>query len=70
MTDRILVKIFLSENLINEIKHHIEGTSFHNISAFVEDLVSQKFPELQEPVYTKDEEKIIREHLRRLGYLE
>jgi len=37
---------------------------------FVETLVMQKFPHLNQPVYNAEEEEIIRERLRKLGYLE
>ena len=62
--------INLSERIIAQIGDDIKGTSFTSVENFVESLVNQKFPELQEPVYTAEEEEIIRERLRKLGYIE
>ncbi len=65
-----LVKIRLSEKLIKEIQANIEGTSFTSVENFIENLVKQRFHEIEEPVYTAEEEEIIKERLRKLGYIE
>jgi len=65
-----LVKIELSEEIIKKIQADIDGTSLKSVEDFVETLVMQKFHELEQPVYTAEEEEIIRERLRRLGYIE
>ena len=65
-----LLQIRLPENLIREIQANIEGTSFKSVEDFVETLVMQRFHELEQPTYTAEEEEIIKERLRKLGYLE
>jgi len=65
-----LLQIRLPENLIREIQANIEGTGFKSVEDFVEILVMQKFHEIEQPVYTAEEETIIKERLRKLGYLE
>jgi len=65
-----LLKIKLPENLIREIQENIKGTSFKSVEDFVESLVMQRFHELEQPVYTAEEEELIKERLRKLGYLE
>ena len=65
-----LLKIRLPENLIREIQANIEGTSFESVEDFIETLVMQRFNELEQPVYTAEEEEIIKERLRKLGYIE
>jgi hypothetical protein len=64
------LQIRLSENLIKEIQANIEGTSFTSVENFIETLVKQRFHETEEPVYTAEEEEIIKERLRKLGYIE
>ena len=65
-----LLQIRLSENLIREIQANIEGTSFKSVEDFIETLVMQRFHELEQPVYTAEEEELIKERLRKLGYIE
>ena len=65
-----LLKIRLPENLIREIQASIEGTSFKSVEDFIETLVKQRFHETEEPVYTAEEEELIKERLRKLGYIE
>ncbi len=65
-----LLKIRLPENLIREIQAEIEGTSFKSVEDFIETLVKQRFHETEEPVYTAEEEELIKERLRKLGYIE
>ncbi|GAG30318.1 unnamed protein product [marine sediment metagenome] len=65
-----LLQIRLPENLIREIHANIKGTSFKSVEDFVETLVKQRFHETEEPVYTAEEETIIKERLRKLGYIE
>lgn len=56
--------------VIKRIQKDIEGTSFTGIEDFIATLVLQKYPELRKPDYTEEEETIIRERLRKLGYIE
>ncbi|MCK4697183.1 MAG: CopG family transcriptional regulator [Dehalococcoidia bacterium] len=65
-----LLQIRLPENLIKEIQAEIEGTSFKSVENFVETLVMRRFHELEQPVYNAEEEEIIKERLRKLGYFE
>jgi hypothetical protein len=73
MRPKILIRpliINLPEEVMERIKKEIAGTSFQSVEDFVQKLVLQKFPPSQENVYSEEEEEVIRERLRRLGYLE
>ena len=63
------ISIELPVKVVEKIGEDIKGTSFKTVEAFIESLVMQKYPELNEPVYTEEEEKKIEERLRKLGYL-
>lgn len=62
--------IDLPKGIIAKIGDDIKGTSFTSVENFIESLVKQKYPELLEPVYTEEEEEVIKERLRKLGYIE
>lgn len=64
------MEIDLPKEIILKIEDDIKGTSFESAAKFIESLVKQKYPELLEPVYTEEEEEIIRDRLRKLGYIE
>lgn len=64
------LKIDLPEAILAKIGDDIKGTSFATVENFVESLVKQKYPELLEAVYTKEEEEVIKARLRKLGYIE
>ncbi len=61
--------IRLPIEVIKRIQEDIEGTSFTGVEDLVASLVLQKYPE-RKPVYTEEEEKIIKERLHKLGYIE
>jgi hypothetical protein len=62
----VLVKI--PKALFEKIEEKISGTSFASVEEYIVSKVENEFP--TEPVYTKEEEELIRERLRRLGYIE
>ncbi len=64
------VTIELPPKVVSKIAEDIAGTSFTSVEKFVESLVLQKYPELRESDYTKEEEKVIRDRLVKLGYIE
>lgn len=64
------LEIELPDEIVAKIGDDIKGTSFTSVENFVESLVLQKYPELRQPDYTEEEEKVIRERLRKLGYIE
>ena len=66
MSDKIDVKI--SKELYDKVKEKITGTSITTVEEYIELLLETEFPE--ETEYTAEEEKLIRERLRRLGYIE
>ena len=63
------ISIELPLKVIEKIMEDIKGSSIKTVDAFIETLVMQKYPELNEPVYTEEEEELIKERLRKLGYL-
>jgi CO dehydrogenase/acetyl-CoA synthase beta subunit len=66
MSDKIQINI--SKELYDKVKEKITGTSITTVEEYIELLLENEFPE--ETEYTAEEEKLIRERLRRLGYIE
>ncbi len=66
MSDKVQIKI--SKELYDKVKDKITGTSIITVEEYIELLLENEFPE--ETEYTKEEEELIRERLRRLGYIE
>jgi hypothetical protein len=64
--DKIAINI--PKNLYTKIKEKIAGTSFSSVEEYIIRKLEAEFP--VEPVYSKEEEEMIRERLRRLGYIE
>jgi hypothetical protein len=64
--DKVAVNI--SKELYDKVKEKIEGTSITTVEEYIELLLENEFPE--ETEYTAEEEELIRERLRRLGYIE
>ena len=62
------VPIKIPSELYEKIEEKISGTSFASVEAYIVSKLENEFP--AEPVYTKEEEDLIRERLRRLGYIE
>jgi hypothetical protein len=62
------VAIMISKELYKKIQTKINGTSFTSVEEYIALKLENEFPEELE--YTEEEEKIIRERLRRLGYIE
>jgi Arc/MetJ-type ribon-helix-helix transcriptional regulator len=62
------IKISIPRELYEKIKEKIEGTSFNSVEEYVALMLENEFP--GEPEYSKEEEDIIRERLKRLGYIE
>ena len=66
MSDKVQIKI--SKELYDKVKEKIAGTSITTVEEYIELLLENEFPE--ETEYTAEEEELIRERLRRLGYIE
>ncbi len=66
MSEKVDVKI--SKELYDKVKEKITGTSITTVEEYIELLLENEFPE--ETEYTAEEEELIRERLRRLGYIE
>jgi hypothetical protein len=62
------VTIEIPKDLYDKIEEKISGTSFASVEEYVVGKLENEFP--SEPVYTKEEEELIRERLRKLGYIE
>lgn len=62
------ISVNIPLKIVEKIIKDIEGTSVKSVEAFIKGLVMQKYPELNEPVYTEEEEELIKERLRKLGY--
>jgi Arc/MetJ-type ribon-helix-helix transcriptional regulator len=65
-SDKISIKI--PEELYRKIEEKIAGTSFSSVEEYVVMKLENEFP--AEPVYSKEEEELIKERLRKLGYIE
>lgn len=66
MSDR--VEISIPREIYDKIKEKIKGTSFEGVDEYVALMLENEFPE--ESQYSKEEEELIRERLRKLGYIE
>ncbi len=66
MSDKVQVSI--PRDIYEKIKDRIQGTSFESVDEYVALMLENEFPE--ETQYSKEEEELIRERLRRLGYIE
>ena len=64
--EKIAVKI--KKELVMKVEEKIAGTSITSVEEYIELLLENEFPE--ETEYTTEEEELIRERLRRLGYIE
>jgi hypothetical protein len=62
------IPVNIPRELYEKIEEKISGTSFASVEEYVVSKLENEFP--AEPVYTKEEEGLIRERLRRLGYIE
>ena len=62
------VPVMIPRELHEKIKEKITGTSFTSVEEYVVLKLENEFPD--ETEYTEEEEQIIRERLRRLGYIE
>jgi hypothetical protein len=54
--------------LYKKIEEKIKGTSFSSVEAYIIMKLENEFPTVQ--AYSEEEENIIRERLRKLGYIE
>ena len=54
--------------LYSKIEEHIEGTSYASVEDYIIKKLEAEFP--VELTYTKEEEELIKERLRKLGYIE
>ena len=68
MVNDTVVPVQIPKGLYEKIAEKISGTSFASVEAYIVSKLENEFP--AEPVYTKEEEDLIRERLRRLGYIE
>ncbi len=68
MANDTIVPVNIPRELYEKIKEKISGTRFASVEAYIVSKLENEFP--AEPVYTKEEEDLIRERLRRLGYIE
>jgi hypothetical protein len=62
------IPVKIPRELYEKIEEKISGTSFASVEEYILSKLENEFP--AEPVYTKEEEDLIRERLRRLGYIE
>lgn len=62
------VSIEIPEELYKKIEEKIKGTRFSSVEAYIIMKLENEFPTVQ--VYSEEEENIIRERLRKLGYIE
>ena len=62
------VPVMISKELVEKVEEKIAGTSITSVEEYIELLLENEFPE--ETEYTAEEEELIRERLRRLGYIE
>jgi hypothetical protein len=64
--EKVVLKI--SKELVKKVEEKIQGTSITSVEEYIELMLENEFPE--ETEYTAEEEELIRDRLRRLGYIE
>ncbi len=62
------IEVEIPKELYDKISLLIKGTSHKSVENYIVSKLEIDFP--IDPVYTKEEEKLIKERLRRLGYIE
>ncbi|MCW4051471.1 MAG: CopG family transcriptional regulator [Candidatus Bathyarchaeota archaeon] len=62
------ISVMVPRELYNKVEEKIAGTSITSVEEYITLMLENEFPEESE--YSEEEEKIIRERLRRLGYIE
>jgi hypothetical protein len=62
------VQVMIPKRVYDKVKEKIEGTSITSVDEYVVLMLENEFPEESE--YSAEEEELIRERLRKLGYLE
>ena len=62
------VQVMIPRRVYDKVKEKIEGTSIESVDEYIVLMLENEFPEESE--YTAEEEELIRERLRKLGYLE
>lgn len=62
------VAVMIPREIYGKVQEKIAGTSFTSVEEYIVLLLENEFPE--EAEYTEEEEALIRERLRKLGYIE
>ncbi|OGD54605.1 hypothetical protein A3K81_04315 [Candidatus Bathyarchaeota archaeon RBG_13_60_20] len=62
------VTVMIPRELYTKVEEKIAGTSFTSVEEYLVLLLENEFPE--EAEYSEEEEALIRERLRKLGYIE
>jgi len=68
MSKKETIWVSISKELYEKIRKFIEGTSYTSVDEYVEDKLAEDFPFKE--ALSEGEEKIIKERLKRLGYIE
>jgi hypothetical protein len=63
-----MVMVRIPRKVYDKVKDKIDGTSIASVDDYIVMMLENEFPEESE--YTAEEEELIRERLRKLGYLE
>ena len=62
--------IQLPEELVRAIEERMRGSSFDSVDAFVEFVLSRLLDQPGEGTFSADDERLLRERLRSLGYID
>jgi len=62
------VAVMIPREIYDKVQEKIAGTSFTSVEDYLVLLLENEFPE--EAEYSEEEEALIRERLRKLGYIE
>ena len=68
MSKEKTVQVSISKELYEKIQKFIEGTSYTSVDEYIEDKLMEDFP--FKDALSEEEEKIIKERLKQLGYIE
>jgi Arc/MetJ-type ribon-helix-helix transcriptional regulator len=62
--------IRIPEEIAREVEQRIEGSSFGSVDAFVAFVLARLLEQSQQPAFSEEDEKALKERLRSLGYID
>jgi Arc/MetJ-type ribon-helix-helix transcriptional regulator len=70
--EKKLTKVYIPDVIVEKIKKRIEGSSFETISEYISHVLNDVLSKEEDihDAYSEEDEKIVKERLKALGYLD